>query len=161
LRPAERSDKPDIPHPADSAGPGCRERRFQHLWPDQHLRGRVVASHCDGRCARTRQVEGRCPDRDWAGNALAAGYSRRLGRHPDGAQLVGNYGFLAKAHIASAIAETAVAVLLTEIDGRIAAQTTALANIDRQLGQIDGAIEKAMAQGKVNAARRLRAASDA
>jgi hypothetical protein len=49
-----------------------------------------------------------------------------------GLNAVGAYGFLAKAHIAAAVAgETAVAVRIAAIDGRIAKQNAALADIDR------------------------------
>src|SRR5258707_5126914 len=73
-----------------------------------------------------------------------------------GLNAVGAYGFLAKAHIAAAVAgETAVAVRIADIDGRIAEQNAALADIDRQLSQIDGAINKAVEKGRTNAAMAL------
>jgi hypothetical protein len=45
--------------------------------------------------------------------------------------------------------------MFAPIDGRIAEQTTALENINRQLAQIDGAVEKGIASGKVNGAMAL------
>ena len=73
-----------------------------------------------------------------------------------GLNAVGAYGFLAKAHIAAAVAgETAVAVRIADIDGRIAEQNATLADIDRQLSQIDGAINKAVEKGRTNAAMAL------
>jgi hypothetical protein len=73
-----------------------------------------------------------------------------------GLNMVGAYGFLAKAHIEHQVeSDVAVTVRLVDIDGRITAQTTVVANIDRQLDQIDGSIEKAMAAGKVNGAMAL------
>src|SRR5258708_3422464 len=73
-----------------------------------------------------------------------------------GLNAVGAYGFLAKAHIAAAVAgETAVAVRIAHIDGRIAEQNAALADIDRQPSQIDGAINKALEKGRTNAAMAL------
>jgi hypothetical protein len=73
-----------------------------------------------------------------------------------GLNAVGAYGFLAKAHIAAAVAgETAVAVRIADIDGRIAEQNATLADIDRQLSQIDGAINKALEKGRTNAAMAL------
>ena len=73
-----------------------------------------------------------------------------------GLNAVGAYGFLAKAHIAAAVAgETAVAVRIADIDGRIAEQNATLADIDRKLSQIDGAINKAVEKGRTNAAMAL------
>jgi hypothetical protein len=69
---------------------------------------------------------------------------------------IGAYGFLAKAHIGHQVeSDVVVTARLADVDGRIAVQAAALADIDRRLGQIDGAIEKAMAQGKVNGAMAL------
>jgi hypothetical protein len=73
-----------------------------------------------------------------------------------GFNAVGAYGFLAKAHIAAAVAgETAVAVRIADINGRIAEQNATLADIDRKLSQIDGAINKALEKGRTNAAMAL------
>ena len=73
-----------------------------------------------------------------------------------GLNAVGAYGFLAKAHIAAAVAgETAVAVRIADIDGRIAEQNATLADIDRKLSQIDAAINKAVEKGRTNAAMAL------
>jgi hypothetical protein len=73
-----------------------------------------------------------------------------------GLNAVGDYGFLVRAHVGHGVeGHVAVAARLADIDGRIALQTIVVANIDRQLGQIDGSIEKAMAAGKVNGAMAL------
>jgi hypothetical protein len=73
-----------------------------------------------------------------------------------GLNAIGCYGFLAKAHIGHQVeGDVQVAGRLADVDGRIAVQSATLADIDRRLGQIDGAIEKAMAQGKVNGAMAL------
>ena len=49
---------------------------------------------------------------------------------------VGAYGFLARAHIASAVAgETAVAGRAADIEARIAVQAGIVTDLDRRLGQ--------------------------
>ena len=48
--------------------------------------------------------------------------------------------------------EAAVAVRIADIVGRSAEQNAALADIDRKLSQIDGAINKALEKGRTNAA---------
>jgi hypothetical protein len=83
---------------------------------------------------------------------------------------IGAYGFLAKAHLAATekaraategakqateAANKATAASLADINGRIEVATTTLANIDKQLGQIDGAINKAVEKGRTNAAMAL------
>jgi hypothetical protein len=69
---------------------------------------------------------------------------------------VGAYGFLAKAHIGHAVAgETAVAGRAADIDARITVQTGVVADIDRRLAQIDGAVEKATAKGRTGSAMAL------
>jgi uncharacterized protein involved in exopolysaccharide biosynthesis len=73
-----------------------------------------------------------------------------------GLNAVGVYGFLAKAHIAHQVENKAeVAKRIAKIDGRIAEQSAKVANKDKQLGQIDGAINAGIARGKVNAAMTL------
>jgi hypothetical protein len=75
----------------------------------------------------------------------------------------GVFGFLSKAHIVATEktkastkeGKTATAASLAAIDGKIAVQNTTIANINKQLSQIDGAIEKGIAQGKVNGAMAL------
>ncbi len=56
---------------------------------------------------------------------------------------------------ATEAANKATAASLADINGRIEVATTTLANIDKQLGQIDGAIEGAIARGRTNAAMAL------
>jgi hypothetical protein len=69
---------------------------------------------------------------------------------------VGAYGFLAKAHIASALAgDLAVAGRSADTDARLSMQAGVLADLDRRIGQIDGAIEKATAMGKTSSAMAL------
>jgi hypothetical protein len=80
-----------------------------------------------------------------------------------GLNAVGAYGFLAKAHIAATekakaateAANKATAARLADINGRIEVATSTLANIDKKLGEIGGAINAAIARGKVNAAMTL------
>jgi hypothetical protein len=73
-----------------------------------------------------------------------------------GFNAVGAFGFLTEAHIAHQVeSKTAVAQRIVEIDGRIAAQDATLAAIDKQLGQIDGAINKTVDKGRPNAAMAL------
>jgi hypothetical protein len=91
-----------------------------------------------------------------------------------GLNAVGAYGVLAKAHIAATekaraateeskkatekateAANKAIAASLAAINGRIEVATGTLANIDKKLGEIDGAINAAIARGKVNAAMAL------
>jgi hypothetical protein len=69
---------------------------------------------------------------------------------------VGCFGFLARAHIGHEVeGETVVAARLADVDGRIELAARTLTDIDRRLGQIDGAIESSMARGKVNTAMAL------
>jgi hypothetical protein len=73
-----------------------------------------------------------------------------------GLNAVGAYGFLAKAHIGHAVAgETAVAGRAADIDARITVQTGILADIERRVSQIDGAVEKATAKGRTGSAMDL------
>jgi hypothetical protein len=70
-----------------------------------------------------------------------------------GLNAIGAYGFLAKAHIGHAVAgETAVAGRAADIDARITVQTGIVADSDRRLAQIDGAVEKATAKGRTGSA---------
>jgi len=69
---------------------------------------------------------------------------------------VGAYGFLARAHIASAVAgETAVAGRAADIEARIAVQAGIVTDLDRRLGQIDKAVETATARGRTTGAMQL------
>jgi hypothetical protein len=87
-----------------------------------------------------------------------------------GLNAVGAYGFLAKAHLAATekakaateevgkateAANKAIAASLADIDGKIAVQNNTIANINRQLSEIHGGIEKGITQGKVNGAMAL------
>jgi hypothetical protein len=73
-----------------------------------------------------------------------------------GLNAIGAYGFLAKAHISRAVAdETAVAGRGADVDARITVQTGVLTDIDRRIGQIDGAIEKATSKGRTGSAMAL------
>jgi hypothetical protein len=69
---------------------------------------------------------------------------------------IGCFGFLVRAHVAhQAAGETTVAVRLAEIESKITVQAAAVADIDRQLAQLDGAIEKGISRGKINGAMQL------
>src|SRR5215831_21245777 len=73
-----------------------------------------------------------------------------------GLNAIGAYGFLAKAHIGHAVAgETAAAGREAEVGARITVQAQALADLDRRIAQIDGAVEKATAKGRTSAATAL------
>jgi hypothetical protein len=70
-----------------------------------------------------------------------------------GFNAIGAYGFLAKAHIGHAVAgERAVAGRAVDIDARLNVQAGIVADLDRRIAQIDGAVEKATA--KAGLARR-------
>src|SRR5258707_2515091 len=69
---------------------------------------------------------------------------------------VGAYGFLAKAHIGHQVdGETAVAGRAADIEARLALQGSLVSDLDRRIGQIDGAIEKATAKGRTSSAMAL------
>ena len=75
-----------------------------------------------------------------------------------GLNAVGCYGFLAKAHIASAVAsETAVAGRAADVAARMTVQTGVVSDLERRLGQIDGAVEKATSRGRTGSAMALAA----
>jgi hypothetical protein len=66
-----------------------------------------------------------------------------------GLNSVGAYGFLAKAHIGHQVeGDIAVASRSADVDARIQVETGILADIDRRIAQIDGAIEKAATSGR-------------
>jgi hypothetical protein len=70
--------------------------------------------------------------------------------------VIGAYGFLSQAHIQHALAgDLEVAGQAAETDARIAVQTTVVADLDRRVGQIDGAIETATQRGRSNTAMNL------
>jgi hypothetical protein len=73
-----------------------------------------------------------------------------------GLNAIGAYGFLAKAHIGHAVAgETAVAGRSTEVDARLNVQVGVVADLDRRIAQIDGAVEKATSKGRTGSAMAL------
>jgi hypothetical protein len=75
-----------------------------------------------------------------------------------GLNAVGCYGFLAKAHIGHAVeGETAVGARAADIEARISVQAAVVADLDRRIGQIDGAVEKSTAKGRTHAAMQLAA----
>jgi hypothetical protein len=75
-----------------------------------------------------------------------------------GLNVVGAFGFLAKAHIGHQVeGDVAVAGRAAHIDGRISVQADLVADLDRRIGQIDGAVEKSTAKGRTNAAMQLAA----
>src|SRR6266481_4810833 len=75
-----------------------------------------------------------------------------------GLNAVGCYGFLAKAHIGHQVeGDVGVAGRAADIEGRISVQADLVADLDRRIGQIDGAVEKSTAKGRTNAAMQLAA----
>jgi hypothetical protein len=69
---------------------------------------------------------------------------------------IGAYGFLAKAHIGHAVdGDTAMAGVAAEIDANVALHTGIVADLDRRIAQIDGAVEKATAKGRASSAMAL------
>src|SRR5258706_1897412 len=75
-----------------------------------------------------------------------------------GLNAVGCYGFLAKAHIGHQVeGDVAVAGRAADIEGRISVQADLVADLDRRIGQIDGAVQKSTSKGRTNAAMQLAA----
>jgi hypothetical protein len=69
---------------------------------------------------------------------------------------VGCFGYLSKAHIASALAgNLAVAGHTADIDGRLSMQGGVVADLDRRIAQIDTAIEKETEKGRAASAMKL------
>jgi hypothetical protein len=69
---------------------------------------------------------------------------------------VGCFGYLSKAHIASALAgDLAVASRGADIEARLSMQAGVVADLDRRIAQIDTAIEKATEKGRSAAAMKL------
>jgi hypothetical protein len=69
---------------------------------------------------------------------------------------IGAYGYLTRAHIEHALAgDLEVAGQAAEADAKITVQTTVVADLDRRIGQIDGAIETATQHGRSNTAMAL------
>jgi hypothetical protein len=75
-----------------------------------------------------------------------------------GLNVVGVYGFLAKAHIGHQVeGETAIGGRMAEIQGRISVQEGVVASVDRQIAQIDKAVETATQRGRTSGAMQLAA----
>jgi hypothetical protein len=69
---------------------------------------------------------------------------------------IGAYGFLSKAHIAHALDGTlAVAGRAADVDAQIPVQVGAIADLNRRIAQIDGAIEKTTERGRTRGAMQL------
>ena len=69
---------------------------------------------------------------------------------------MGAYGFLAKAHIGHAVAgDIAVAGRAAGTDARLNVQAGVIADLDRRIAQIDGAVEKATSKGRTGSAMAL------
>jgi hypothetical protein len=69
---------------------------------------------------------------------------------------VGAYGFLTGAHLEHVVAgELAVSDRAADVEARLDVQAHVVASLDRQLGQIDAAIEKATKRGRVGGAMRI------
>jgi hypothetical protein len=88
---------------------------------------------------------------------LAAAYSaRRPSGCPDGLNAIGAYGFLAKAHIGHAVdGDVAMVSVAAEIDANVAIQAGVVADLDRRIAQIDGAVDKATTKGRTKSAMEL------
>jgi hypothetical protein len=75
-----------------------------------------------------------------------------------GLNVVGAFGFLAKAHIGHQVErDVAVAGRAADIEARISVQADVVPDLDRRIAQIDGAVEKSTAKGRTNAAMQLAA----
>jgi hypothetical protein len=69
---------------------------------------------------------------------------------------VGAYGFLAQAHISHAVVgEVATLARGADVAARLSVQAGVVADIDRRIAQIDGAVEKTTAKGRTAAAMSL------
>jgi hypothetical protein len=69
---------------------------------------------------------------------------------------IGAYGFLAKAHIGHQVeGEVTTAGRAADIDARLSVQAGVVADLERRLSQIDGAVEKATAKGRTSSAMAL------
>ncbi len=75
-----------------------------------------------------------------------------------GLNVIGAFGFLAKAHIGHQVeGETAIGGRIAEIQGRISVQEGLVTDLDRRIAQIDSAVKKSTAKGRINAAMQLAA----
>jgi hypothetical protein len=62
---------------------------------------------------------------------------------------VGAYGFLAQAHISHAVAGEVTSLARgADVEARLSVQASVVADIDRRIAQIDGAVEKTVAKGR-------------
>jgi len=69
---------------------------------------------------------------------------------------VGTYGFLAKAHIAHVVAgEVQTLASTADVEARLSVQAGVVADLDRQIAQIDTAIEKTTERGRGTSAMKL------
>lgn len=69
---------------------------------------------------------------------------------------IGCFGYLSRAHIASALAgDIAVAGRSADIDARLSMQASVVADLERRIAQIDTAIEKATEKGRTASAMKL------
>jgi hypothetical protein len=69
---------------------------------------------------------------------------------------VGCFGYLSKAHIASALAgDLAVAGRSADVESRITIQAGVVADLDRRIAQIDTAVDKATSKGRTGSAMAL------
>jgi hypothetical protein len=73
-----------------------------------------------------------------------------------GLNVIGAFGFLAKAHIGHQVeGETAVADRSADVEARISVQAGVVTGVDRRIAQIDGALEKATSKGRIASAMAL------
>jgi hypothetical protein len=73
-----------------------------------------------------------------------------------GLNSIGVYGFLSRAHLEHALAgDLNVASKAADIDARLSVQAGVVADLERRIGQIDGAVEQATAHGRAKAAMKL------
>jgi len=69
---------------------------------------------------------------------------------------IGVYGFLSRAHIEHALAgDLTVANRMADVESRLAVQTAIVADADRRLSQIDGAVDNSLRHGNSKAAMNL------
>jgi len=69
-----------------------------------------------------------------------------------GLNAIGIYGYLSRAHVEHALAgELAVAGRAADVDARLTVQAAVVADLNRRISQIDGAIEEATRRGRTRA----------
>jgi hypothetical protein len=70
-----------------------------------------------------------------------------------GLDVIGAYGFLSRAQIEhSVIGDAAIEARETQVQAKLDVQAGVVADLDKRIGQIDGAVEKATAKGRTNSA---------